>query len=215
MKKENIKHIIWDWNGTLLNDTENCVHIMNHILASREMPTLTVERYREIFTFPVRDYYACLGFDFTKESFEQLGTEFITLYEANKYTYPLFNDTRSGLQSVHDSGIAQSVLSAYHQDNLRNLIEHLKLSAFFTHIIGLDHHYATSKAELGQNLIQSIKAKPSEVYLIGDSVHDYEVALAMGATPLLVSRGHQNLDQLVQCNCQIFSTIQEVVASVL
>ena len=56
MQIKNYQHIIWDWNGTLLNDVKLCADIMNNLLKTRSLPTITLEKYREIFTFPVKDY---------------------------------------------------------------------------------------------------------------------------------------------------------------
>ena len=67
------KHIIWDWNGTLLDDGWLFVDVMNTILKRRKMNTITLEKYREIFGFPVKNYYIKLGFDLEKEPFEDLG----------------------------------------------------------------------------------------------------------------------------------------------
>ena len=75
------KHIIWDWNGTLLDDAWLCVDIMDSMLKERSLGTLTLDRYQRLFEFPVIDYYRKLGFDFTKESFEKTGTEFINTIE--------------------------------------------------------------------------------------------------------------------------------------
>ena len=59
------KHIIWDWNGTLLDDTWLCVEGINQALIKRNLTPISEDRYREVFTFPVRDYYKKLGFDLT------------------------------------------------------------------------------------------------------------------------------------------------------
>lgn len=64
------KCLIWDWNGTLLNDLQLCVTVMSDMLKGRDLPLLTAERYREVFGFPVKDYYVKLGFNFGIESFE-------------------------------------------------------------------------------------------------------------------------------------------------
>ena len=67
-----IKHVIWDWNGTLLDDAWLCVDVMNGMLSKRGLPLITLEIYRNIFDFPVRDYYLKLGYDFDNESFEMV-----------------------------------------------------------------------------------------------------------------------------------------------
>jgi len=75
------RHLIWDWNGTLLDDAWLCRDIMNGQLRKRGLPTLSAERYEAIFDFPVEGYYRKVGFDWKKESFEEAGTEFIVEYE--------------------------------------------------------------------------------------------------------------------------------------
>ena len=64
------KHIIWDWNGTLINDVWLAVEIMNSILASRNIPLISHEKHKEMFDFPIKNYYQKLGIDFNKELFE-------------------------------------------------------------------------------------------------------------------------------------------------
>ena len=55
MQIKNYQHIIWDWNGTLLDDVELCADIMNNLLKTRSLSTITLEKYREIFIFPLKD----------------------------------------------------------------------------------------------------------------------------------------------------------------
>ncbi|MCX6282944.1 MAG: hypothetical protein NTW31_01715 [Bacteroidetes bacterium] len=73
------KHIIWDWNGTLLDDAWLCVEVMNGMLEKRGLEKVSLDFYRSVFTFPVRDYYEKLGYDFEKEPFEEVGMEFMVL----------------------------------------------------------------------------------------------------------------------------------------
>jgi phosphoglycolate phosphatase len=67
-----IEHIIWDWNGTILDDFQLCVEIINGMLIKRNMPTITKDEYSDIFDFPVKKYYKRIGFEFHKDSFESL-----------------------------------------------------------------------------------------------------------------------------------------------
>ncbi|MDO9555124.1 MAG: HAD hydrolase-like protein, partial [Atribacterota bacterium] len=102
------KHIIWDWNGTLINDIWLVVEIMNKMLKKRNMPGIDSKKYREIFDFPVIDYYAKLGFNFSKESFEELTGEFINEYYTRFNECKLFDETEEVLKKIRDMGISQS-----------------------------------------------------------------------------------------------------------
>ena len=76
-----LNHIIWDWNGTLLDDRWLCVDAINKSLLLRNLPVIDENRYLEIFCFPVEKYYLKLGFDFEKEPFTISGSEFIKNYK--------------------------------------------------------------------------------------------------------------------------------------
>lgn len=193
----NYKHIIWDWNGTLLNDVNFCRKIINGILVDNKLPELSLNKYREIFTFPVQDYYVAAGLDFSKTSFEILGKDFIDEYESNKLTCSLHDNAVEVLSAIHQKGIKQSVLSAYLHENLVNILTHYNLTQYFDNIVGLDNIYAGSKIHLGTRLIEELDVNKSEVLFIGDTLHDAEVAEAMGINCILIANGHQVKERLM------------------
>jgi phosphoglycolate phosphatase len=193
----NYKHIIWDWNGTLLNDVNNCRRIINRILIENSLPDLSLEKYREIFTFPVQDYYKAAGLDFRKTSFEVLGKDFIDEYESKKLTCSLHDNAVEVLSSIHKVGIGQSVLSAYLHENLVNILDHYNLTQYFDNIIGLDNIYAGSKAHLGLTLVEKLNISKEEILFVGDTLHDAEVAEAMGVNCILIANGHQVKEKLM------------------
>ena len=73
--------IVWDFNGTLLDDIRAGIDAVNEMLARRDLATIqSVEQYRELFCFPIIDYYAKLGFDFEKEDYYSvLAPEWVAL----------------------------------------------------------------------------------------------------------------------------------------
>jgi len=104
---EKYKHIIWDWNGTIFNDVELGVEIINGMLAGRGITPLTTELYREKFTIPVQDYYSVIGFDFTKEPFEVVGKEWMEEYERRKYECGLYDGIIDLFEKIEGLGIGQ------------------------------------------------------------------------------------------------------------
>jgi phosphoglycolate phosphatase len=118
------KHIIWDWNGTLIDDASLSVEIINHLLERRKMPAISPERYQDEFSIPVKEYYRRLGFDFSREPYEKLAEEFITEYEQRKFECSLQPQARSLLEFFRQTGRGQSILTAYRQDKLQELLEY-------------------------------------------------------------------------------------------
>jgi len=208
---QNYKHIIWDWNGTLLDDAWLCVEIMDEMLAKRGMKRLTLERYQRLFDFPVIDYYRRLGFDFEKESFEVSGTEFINTYEKRRREVSLKEDAIETVERVREMGMTQSILSAYLQSNLERLTADLGIQYYFERVIGLENHYAFGKIENGKRWLEELNYSPREVLLIGDTVHDYEVASELNIDCLLILSGHHSKEKLARCGSPLVRSLSQVV----
>jgi phosphoglycolate phosphatase len=206
----NYKHIIWDWNGTLLDDVDFCRRIINRILVENDLPELSLNRYREIFTFPVEDYYKTAGLDFSKTSFEVLGKDFMEEYEEKKLSCSLQENSLEILSDIHKKGIGQSVLSAYLHDNLVSILNHYNLTQYFDNVIGLDNIYAGSKTHLGLILIEQLNLPGNEILFIGDTLHDAEVAEAMGVNCILIANGHQVKEKLMVNANNVLNNIFEI-----
>jgi phosphoglycolate phosphatase len=205
----NYKHIIWDWNGTLLNDVGLCVDIINGVLAKRNLDALTLSYYRDIFTFPIKNYYKKAGFDFNKYTFEEVGLEWMSEYERRRNECVLHEGAMETLILLQKKKIEQSILSAYHHKTLMEIVSRFKLNRYFKYIIGLDNIYATSKVELGKELMKNISNGEEKVLLIGDTEHDYEVAREIGSDCVLIADGHQSKEKLIACNVPVFDSLSE------
>lgn len=190
------KGIIWDWNGTLLDDTYLAVAAMNGILGRRGLPVLSVDRYKEVFTFPVKEYYREIGFDFDREPFEIPAMEFIDHYNQKVWDSALHENAIRVLNHFKHRGISQYILSAMQQDTLTKCLDYYRISHFFEHVSGLDDHYANSKLETGREMLRKLHLEPRELLLIGDTVHDFEVASELGCSCVLISNGHQSYERL-------------------
>jgi len=204
------KHIIWDYNGTLLNDVELCVEIINELLAARNLKTMTVEKYRQQFDFPVKDYYERIGFNFGEESFEKIGTEFIIQYDKRSNTTKLHKGAYDILKEISEAGIQQSILSARKKEQLDEELKKFGIFNFFDFVFGLDDHYAGGKTEIGKELLRKINLSANEILLIGDTTHDCETANILGTEVLAVSYGHHPKEKLSSCSQFIPKNIEEI-----
>jgi phosphoglycolate phosphatase len=204
---QNYQHIIWDWNGTLLDDLSLSIDIVNSMLTQRGLSALTHPRYREVFTFPVRDYYQSIGFDLVRESFDELSLEFVTKYKSRWHESSLYPQARVILEQIRDSGRSQSVLSAHHQETLVELVETFEVAHLFQHLVGLDNSHATSKIHRGERLLTILPHQASEVLLIGDTLHDAEVAEAIDVDCVLVAHGHQSKQRLKQSGAPVVDSL--------
>lgn len=204
------EHIIWDWNGTLLDDVNYCVNIINNVLSKRKLKVISSYEYKEIFTFPVKNYYERLGLLNFGETFEELSVEFIQLYERDKLKCNLFIESKEILDYFLNYGINQSILSAYKFDTLKEIISHFGLNKYFSNIVGMDNIYAFGKIQIGERLVEKINCNKDKIVLIGDTIHDCEVANHLGIDSILVSHGHQKIVKNRECKSICVNSLLEI-----
>ena len=203
--------IIWDWNGTLLNDLDICVDAINILLKERSLPLLSKEKYLEIFDFPVIDYYKRIGFDFNNEPFDIPAKQYIDHYVSKLGECSLQENVTEVLSFFRDKGYTQLVLSAAEHRKLVDSISLFGILEYFDAISGLDNDFAASKTELGIEMLRSRGISPARVCLIGDTTHDFEVALALGCKCVLIPDGHQNKKRLSETGAVVVENLYDLI----
>lgn len=204
------KCILWDWNGTLLDDLEVCIHVMNAILANRKLPLLTEKRYRDIFGFPVINYYHQLGFDFNKEPFEEISNEFITSYQRESLSAGLRENAVNMLQYIKKMGMKQIILSASQLEKLEEQVNHFGIRHYFQTLLGLNHSHATSKIAVGRSWLELSELNRDEILLVGDTLHDYETACELGCDCILLTEGHQSRERVAALGIPVAESLIDI-----
>lgn len=200
-------HILWDFNGTILNDVETGIISVNTLLRRRGMPLIkNLDDYHEVFMFPIVEYYQKLGFDFERESFDDLAVEWV-----NEYLYNVRHaKVRDGvIETLSAITVPQIVLSATEINMLKEQLTELGIIKYFIEIMGLDNIKAGSKIDIAMEWIDRVK--PKSAVLIGDTTHDYETATAMGIDCILIAGGHQSKDTLLRCGVPVLNNVSEVL----
>jgi phosphoglycolate phosphatase len=206
--------IIWDWNGTLLNDLDICLESINQLLSNRNLEQLNHDKYLEVFDFPIIEYYQRIGFDFKKEPFEIPANQFIELYFSKLKKANLHTNVEKVLQTFKQKNISQYILSAAEEINLKHALEYYKIAHYFDDVAGLAHHYAYSKIDVGKDLIARKSINPSISCLIGDTLHDYEVAQALGLQCVLIANGHQPYEKLKTVGVPVYLSLEEMAQNI-
>lgn len=206
------KTIIWDWNGTLLDDAEICCEAINKMLKVRNLQELSLEKYRDIFTFPVIEYYKEAGFDFTKEQWEPVAMEFIHLYLSAIPRCGLTPNAVETLKSFKQKGYRQAIISAMEHDALIKSVSELHIYDYFDYIGGIGDHYGGGKVENARSYFAAAGLHPGQVTLIGDTLHDTEVASELGCRCILVTTGHQSYQRLEKTGLTIIRNLSEIEA---
>ena len=185
--------IFWDWNGTLMDDVDFTHSCLNWMLETHGYPQrYDLAAYREIFGFPIEEYYIRAGFNFAKHPYAELAERFMAHYNAGvDACFPSAHAAET-LAELSRQGWRQSVLSASRRDYLIEQVAARGLQGFFTELLGLADIYGVSKVQLGTDYLRRTGIDPAACVMVGDTDHDAAVAAAIGATCMLYTGGHQS-----------------------
>lgn len=204
------KYIFFDFNGTILNDVDLCINILNEMLTLKKLKTVSKEEYLEIFTFPIKEYYKNAGFDFSEYSFEELANYFIEKYQAASYECSLYPYLKEILVSLRKKGYHLVVLSASEINNLMLQLNKFELTSYFDDILGTSDIYAKSKEEIAYNYVNKHHLNAKDLIFIGDTLHDFEISKKLNGKAILVDFGHQSHYKLKSSGAKIISSFLEL-----
>lgn len=199
----NRKLLIWDWNGTILDDADLCLALENELLSERGMPEITKEWYLAHFSFPIRNYYEQMGYRFDTESFETVSEAFMRRYRERYRNCSVRPGITDVLQAAKTRGIRQTLLSVTQQDDLVEQARRLGAAEYFSEILGQTDILGTSKVDRAKDYIARVGIDPKDALFIGDTDHDAEVAEAVGCACVLLTGGHQAKSVLKGCGVPV------------
>lgn len=210
-----MKHILWDWNGTLLDDTQAAFDTLNIMLRRRGASEITMDFYRDRFAFPVRPFYEAIGVKLEAEDWDALAVEYHDLYAAQPKK--LNRETTAALKTVSEAGAGQSIISALRQDLLLSAVrDEYGLGGFFEHVYGVDNLDGASKFARAQELVCALRDRgENDLTLIGDSLHDKEVADGLGVKCVLCSQGshaHWRLERVAPTAVTLLEAVRTALA---
>jgi len=208
--------IIWDFNGTILDDIGVCVKMVNELFLRFGLPLTDEEEYRKAFRFPVEEYYDEVRLtEFMPYS--QIAEEVAYIYNKTVKNEGIgcFSDIIEVIKELHDKGVKQIILSAAPHDLLVYQIENMGLTEYFDAILGIKDIYAAGKVDIARAWLNSQKAKPETLLLIGDSQHDKEIADLLKAKCILVSRGHVSKQRLENVGVPVYQDGNELLSLIM
>tara|TARA_Y100000996_G_scaffold404564_1_gene378796 strand:- start:2088 stop:2723 length:636 start_codon:yes stop_codon:yes gene_type:complete len=207
----NKKHIVFDWNGTLIDDAWIFVDILNALLKKRNLGQIDLIEYQKLFCFPLSDFYQNLGFDVTPDAFNVLKEDFVFEYNKRQFLAHLFPDTMDTLNKIKSHNVQLSILSASNQKILSSLANFYSINRFFSHVLGVDNYEAAGKESLGFELLKNLSESRSDITMVGDTDLDYRVSQKLGIDCILISRGHQSHKRLSVLDCPVVCSLTDLL----
>jgi phosphoglycolate phosphatase-like HAD superfamily hydrolase len=203
-------HLVWDWNGTLLDDLSLVVSSTNHAFGSVGGRSVDADEHRSRFRRPVAEFYAeILERAVDEQEFGKLDRIFHDAYRMGLTDMTLAADAMSAIRTWPGS---QSLLSMWFHNELVPALETFGLTGLFTRVDGL-------RTELGGDLkaghlathLDGLGIPGDQVVLIGDSLDDGAAADSVGAASVLYTGGFTHPDRLRASGRPVADTLLEAV----
>lgn len=206
----NLKYIIFDFNGTILDDVIVSFEIVQRLARKHHAKSFTFDEYLDKFSFPVINYYEALGFDLTKENFAEISDEFYKTYLASwKTKTSLAPGIVDLFRLLKSKKINIYIITASEEKLLYAQLKHFKLENYIDGVAACINNQAKGKKEYGLEFITMNHLKPAEGMMIGDTIHDYEVAKHLGVTPILYAKGHNSLKLLMTTKTRVYRSFAD------
>ncbi|HSV67446.1 MAG TPA: HAD family hydrolase [Mycobacteriales bacterium] len=208
------RHIVWDWNGTLLDDNHAVVAAVNAVCAAYGRAQVTLEEWRVIFFRPLDVCYErLLGRRLSTTDWARLDQIYHDAYAELVPTVRLAADAAAALTGWRAGGGTQSLLSMWFHDDLVALVSDLGLAGYFARVDGLRQAtgVGSKAAHLGTHL-DALGLDPAEVTLIGDVVDDATAAASVGAGCVLLSTGITTRAALAEAGVPVVDSITAALA---
>lgn len=204
-------YVLWDWNGTLLDDLALNLQVENTLLSRRGLQALSSkEFYLEHFGFPIRTFYEKVGFDFSKEDYSTVSEEYVALYTEGVRHASLFDDVVPAINTLAQYGIRQGIISASEHTRLVEEVRSFGIADRFVCILGSENNLGKSKIHVALDWLNGSGIDPHRIAFVGDTIHDRETADALGCDCFFVSRGHNARHRLEEAGCPVFDSIQDL-----
>lgn len=214
---DDIVHVVWDWNGTLLDDLPVVVGAVNVLLAQRDLDPITADDYTRQYTRPVRVFYERLfGRDVDDAEWAEMDDVFHAAYaDTVAVDAKLMAGAREMLRAIDASHRTQSLLSMYRHTDLLPLLDQYELDDHFEVVQGLVGEGGGRKLpHLERHLAAMVHLHgddPSRVLVVGDAIDDALAAQHLGARAVLLASGSHPRAELEATGAPVVDTLQEAL----
>ena len=208
-------HLVWDWNGTVLNDFEIILRSTNASFGDHGLPAITADQYRTQIKMPIRSFYAeILGQEPTDEEWEAMDASFHRYYVAFEREARLSDGLPDLFREWAGRGRSQSLLSMYHDDKLVPAVRHHGIAHHFALVQGTRPPRPARKSTHLRDHLDRLGLDPARVVLIGDSPDDAHAAQSVGAHAILYSGGFAAVQSLRSAGAPIVDDLAAAVAMI-
>lgn len=204
-----ITHIVWDFNGTVLDDAYTSVLAVNEMLRARGLPETNLEIYKKTLVMPLTEYYKTVGI--YTDDIAVLSQEFRKYCDMHKDNSRIFDGIYDVICYAKSLGIKNILLSSLYNEHLIAETKKYNIEGWFDIISGLCNRNLGSKSDTAAAIFKKENINPENVLFIGDLISDARTAKELGADCILIPNGHTDKARCVNECDKVFDNVKEII----
>ncbi len=194
-----IKLIAFDWNGTLLADTQMNLRCSNINFKNFNLKPLNILEFRKTFDIPVSKFWKKYGGK--KQNLDKQAKKFHILYEANVGKTRTRAGSKRILQLLQNYNIKRMIYSNHVAPDIVKQLIRLNIFKYFDEILArpAGEHSQIHQRSKGKKLFDYVKRnrlKPKEVLTIGDTEEEIEIGKIAGYYTVAITGGYNTESRL-------------------
>jgi phosphoglycolate phosphatase-like HAD superfamily hydrolase len=209
-----VSHVVWDWNGTILDDNDAVVTAVNAVCAAFGRDTIDLDYWRSIYRRPLFEaYQGLLSRELSTQDWSEIDRLYHDAYRTLLPTTRLAPGVPDELHRWRAAGRQQSLLSMWFHDELVPLVTEYGLADLFIRIDGQHENIGGhGKTDHLIEHLTALRLDPTEVLVIGDVLDDAIAAKAAGVRCVLVTTGVMTREALEASGAPVVDSIAEALA---
>ncbi len=203
----NIKLVAFDWNGTILSDTNAVVRTESHVLKHYGLPPTNLKKFQEIYDMPISKYWIKMGIEeeLFKTDADKIYKLFIDFYEPQERISRTRAGTKEIFEFLKQNGIRIVIFSNHPEGHIIRQLKRLNLTSYVEQVFGRgeadnSHMHARSKGAKLNAFVVSEKISPNNVLTVGDTIEEIEVAQEYKFKSAALTGGYQSERRLKKAN---------------
>lgn len=207
-------NILWDWNGTLIDDAVTSLNCVNDMLTEMNKTLITLEQFYTYVETPIIGFYRHILTE-DELDFSRISKSFHEAYNNRLSETELSSNALNVLQALKKNGAKQYIITATKEESAKKLTIKYGVNEYFDGIFGADNTLAESKVERALKFFNENNINPADTVFIGDTLHDLETANALGVDCILVTFGHQGKTIVENSGTVTADSLDEVLNIIL
>ncbi len=198
---KNIELVIFDWDGTLMDSVGRIVSCMQKAATECRLREPCRDDVLDIIGLSLPVAMERLHPMAAANDIALLIASYSDLYKSrDKTPSPLFDGVDAMLKELHRSGKKLAVATGKSRSGLERVLNETDLGSLFIARRGADEALSKPNPLMLTQILQELSLSPEQAVMVGDSVHDLDMANNLGMQSIGVTWGVNHADLLLSRN---------------